>query len=404
LAEEEIHVMRQNRVRIEPMQRNCDYVLGEFLNNAAVEFATKFSEGARNQFDPARTQRATVPGPGPVATVQSKDPAAITPPPAERTRTALSFKATVLDENGNLLLEGGERIRVRIDLVNGGEQELQQVTATLSGTPSLLSQFPATTLSAGRMQPGQSRSLEFAATLPQSAQPQKAELHVTVAEPGATAPPPQILSLSIHPIGIRTDDVDQVPAVADGFKRPHTYLLSVGIGSYRDQQLSMRKYGASDAEIVANYFQSLGGLPASNVRLLQDWKALRPDIDEVLLDWLPARTGKDTVIIVYFAGIATVSPTGEIFLIPYDGNMTTTTLMESCRAWEPMLAERAPFPTGIHPGARPPMLSPYRVWPERLRMRSTGMDCLPTTSCGRSAVNPTRIGTVRSRWRKSSPI
>jgi hypothetical protein len=173
------------------------------------------------------------------------------------------------------------------------------------------------------LQPGQSHSLEFAATLPQSLQPQKAELRVTVADSSMVAPPPQILSLSIHPTGVRADDVDQVPAVADGFKRPNTYLLSVGIGSYRDQHLSMRKYGASDAEIVAAYFQSLGGLPASNVRLLQDWKALRPDIDEALLDWLPARTGKEAVVIVYFAGIATVSPTGEVFLVPYDGNMTT---------------------------------------------------------------------------------
>jgi hypothetical protein len=188
----------------------------------------------------------------------------------------------------------------------------------------LLSQFPTTTLTAGRLQPGQSKSLEFIATLPQSAQAQKADIHVAVSDPGAETPPSQALSLTIQSASASPDDVDQIPAAAADFKRPQTFLLSIGIGSYRDPQLSLRKYGASDAEMVATYFQSLGGIPASNVRLLQDWKALRPDIDEALLDWLPSQMNKEAVLIVYFAGLATVSTTGEVFLLPYDGNMTST--------------------------------------------------------------------------------
>ena len=34
---------------------------------------------------------------------------------------------------------------------------------------------------------------------------------------------------------------------------------------------------------------------------------------------------KDAVVIVYFAGLASVSSTGETFLVPYDGTATTTT-------------------------------------------------------------------------------
>lgn len=320
LGQQPISVDRSQRLLLEPTQKRCDYAnMDEFLYESGVALSVEFIRASRHQL-------AGI-GAAPAATVAGAAAKSL-PPSPEATpkagRSPLSFKATVLDENGNLVLEGGERVRVRVDLVNGGDQELQQVAATLSGTGTLLAQFPATTLSAGRLQPGQSRSLEFAATLPQSVQAQKAEIQVTVADPGVAAPPPQVLSLSIQPTGVRTDDVDQIPAAAAGFKRPHTYLLSVGIGSYRDQQLSMRKYGASDAEMVATYFQSLGGLPASNVRLLQDWKALRPDIDEALLDWLPAHMDKEAVVIVYFAGVATVSPAGEVFLIPYDGNMTTT--------------------------------------------------------------------------------
>jgi hypothetical protein len=33
---------------------------------------------------------------------------------------------------------------------------------------------------------------------------------------------------------------------------------------------------------------------------------------------------KDAVVIVYFAGLASVSSTGETFLVPYDGTATTT--------------------------------------------------------------------------------
>jgi hypothetical protein len=237
---------------------------------------------------------------------------------------SLSFKATVLDDNGNLIFEGGERIRVRVDVVNTGPQELHNVTANLSGTSVVLAQFPATTLSAGRLQPGQSRSLEFVATLPQGMQPQQAQLQVTVADPTTAAPPAQALPISIQRTGSKPDDVDQVPAIPVGFKRPNTYLISIGISSYRDQQLSVRKYAAADAELLTSYFQSIGGLPSSNVRLLQDWKALRPDIDEALMDWLPGRMNKEAVVIVYFAGLATVAPSGDVFLVPYDGNVATS--------------------------------------------------------------------------------
>ena len=152
---------------------------------------------------------------------------------------------------------------VRIGLMNGGEQELQGVTATLKGTAAVLAQFPTTTVVIGRLQPGQSRSVEFVATLPQSIQQQKAEIHVVVSDSGTRSQPTtQTLPLSIQPSGLKAEDVDTVPAVTEGFRQPHTYLISIGIGSYRDQQAAARKSASLDAEMVSNYFQSLGGLPA----------------------------------------------------------------------------------------------------------------------------------------------
>lgn len=323
LGQQTTSIAHNQRLILEPTQRRCDYGnMGEFVHDAGIALATQFIRAAR-------TQLTGTGGPAPATVTASPakpvSPTVTIPAPAKGTPSALSFKATVLDENSNLRFEGGERIRVRIDLVNGGEQELQAVTATLTGTASLLAQFPTTTLAVGRLQPSQSRSIEFAATLPQAIQQQQAEIHVTVSDSGPrTQPPPQTLALSFQATGIKADDVDHIPAAATGFRQPHTYLISIGIGSHRDQQVPSRKFASLDAEMVSSYFQSLGGLPASNVRLLQDWKALRPDIDEALLDWLPPHMNRDAVVIVYFAGLASVSSTGETFLVPYDGTAATT--------------------------------------------------------------------------------
>jgi hypothetical protein len=228
---------------------------------------------------------------------------------------------------------------VRVDVVNTGSAPIQNASASLAGTPSVVSQFPATTLPLPPLQPGETKSLEFVATLPPSVQAQKAELHVAVTETdGGASAPAQTLSLTVQPTGIRSDDVDQIPASVAGFQHAHTYLVSIGIGAYRDPQILPRKYASLDAEMVANYFQSLGGIPASNIRLLQDWKALRPDIDEALLDWLPPHMTKDAVVIVYFAGQAMMNQTGEILLVPYEGSPTAATRLYPLKDLESALA------------------------------------------------------------------
>lgn len=318
-------IVHNQRLILEPSPRRCDYGnIDEFVHDAGIGLSTQFIRAVRTQLV-ATGGTATTPA---AATI-----------PASSSSSALSFKATVLDENSNLVFEGGERIRVRIDLVNGGERELQGVTAALTGTTSLLAQFPTTKLAIGRLQPGQSRSIEFLATVPQSLQQQQAEIHVAVSDLDTrTQPPTQSLALSIQGAGIKTDDVDQIPASVSGFRQPHTYLLSIGIGSHRDREIPFRKFASLDAQMVSNYFQALGGLPAANILLLQDWKAVRSDIDEALLDWLPLHMTKDAVVIVYFAGLASVSSTGETFLVPYDGTATTTSRAYPIKDFEAALS------------------------------------------------------------------
>ncbi|TKB84972.1 MAG: hypothetical protein E8D44_06505 [Nitrospira sp.] len=343
LRESEVKVVRQERLRLEATQRNCDYIIDPFIQDTSVDFAAKVSMDVREAFGgraqaavPAAASTPVVP-PQPAAGLPTSKPQ----PPAATASAAssLRFKAMVLDENGNLVLEGGERVRVRVDIVNVGMTAIQQAIVSLSGSQALITHFPSAVLPVPSLQPGETKSIEFVATLPPSIQPQKAELHVTVEEPAShQAAPAQTLAVVMQATGIKTDDVDQIPVATTEFRQPNTYLISIGIGSYRDQQLLPRKFASLDAEMVSNYFQALGGVPSANVRLLQDWKALRPDIDEALLDWLPPHMTKDAVVIVYFAGQAMVTHTGEVLLVPYEGSPTATSRLYPLKDLEAALA------------------------------------------------------------------
>jgi hypothetical protein len=348
LRESEIRTLRQERLRLEPMQRNCDYIIGPFIEDTAVDFAVKVSTESRLAFSgPQSHPVAKTVTPAPAKPAASAAPDTVVPivpvpvpvPSASAGASSLRFKAMVLDENSNLVLEGGERVRVRVDVVNTGATPVQHASASLTGAPVILALFPATTLPLPQIQPGETKSLEFVATLPPTVQPQKAELQVVVTEAGgAAAAPSQSLVLTIQSTGIRSDDVDQIPSPVVGFQNPQSFLVSIGIGTYSDQQVHPRKYASLDAEMVSTYLQTLGGIPPSNIRLLQDWKALRPDIDEALLDWLPPRTTKDAVVIVYFAGHAMVNHTGDVFLVPYEGSPTTASRLYPLKDLESALA------------------------------------------------------------------
>ena len=236
----------------------------------------------------------------------------------------LRFKALLLDENGNLFLESGERIRVRVDVVNTGSSPIQNASASLTGTPSVIGQFLSTTLTIPPLQPGGTKSLEFAATLPSSLQPQQVEIRVSVTEAGGAAARPQALLFIIQPAGgAGADDMDQIPAPVANFHQPQTYVVSVGAGVYRDTHITSRPYASRDAGMVANYFQSLGGVPPSNIRLLQNFKAGRADLDEVLSNWPQLHAAEQAVVIVYFSGQAMVAPSGDILLVPHDGRSAT---------------------------------------------------------------------------------
>jgi hypothetical protein len=250
----------------------------------------------------------------------------------------LRFKALLLDENGNLFLESGEQIRVRVDVVNTGSSPIQNASASLTGTPSVIEQFLSTTLTIPPLQPGETKSLVFAATLPSSLQPQQVEIRVSVTESGGAAARRQTLLFIIQPAGAGADGVDQIPAPVSDFHQPQPYVVSIGASDYCDTHIAPRPYASRDADMVANYFQSLGGVPPSNIPLLQDSKAGRADLDEVLSNWPPLHTAEQAVVIVYCSGQARVAPSGDILLVPHNGR-TATGHLYSLKNMESALAK-----------------------------------------------------------------
>ncbi len=319
LREIPLKVMHKDRILVMPDQKRCDYLMDPFVQDAAAKLATLFAQASRDLLDPNR---------------RTADGA----PPAAAAGSALVFKASVLDENNNALLEGGERVRVRVDLTNTGKVPVTGIAVTLGGTPSFIAYFPAPALSVDALQPGESRTVEFATTLPPSLEGQRAEVAVSINTAStASAPAAQTVVATLRGGGGRFDSVDQIPA-SSSLQRPRTYVLSVGISAYRDPQIAARKYAALDAELVAAYFQTLGGVPATNIRLLPDWKGLRSDIEDFILEWLPRRLTGDSVVIVYFSGHAAVSPSGETYLIPYDGAHNSTARLYPMKDLEAGLA------------------------------------------------------------------
>lgn len=203
LRETEFKVVRQERLRLERLGKNCDYIIDPFIENTAVELAYKLFMDARVALGdtPASTLVAEASTPE-----SPSSPPTVTPPAATgpASPTTLRFKALLLDENSNLVFEGGEHVRVRVDVVNIGTSPVERASASLTGTAAVIEQFPTTSLRIPTLLPGQTKTVEFIATLPVTVQPQHAEILVTVTESGGAAAPPQTLSLTIRPAGTET--------------------------------------------------------------------------------------------------------------------------------------------------------------------------------------------------------
>lgn len=196
IRETAITTNRQERLRLEQLSSNCNYMIDPFIHDAVVDFATRVTYDVRLAAGGQVPSDAVTSTPPPSAVMPSSSLPLASQTPGV---SALRFKALLLDENNNLIFEGGEHLRVRVDVVNTGTTLVENASISLTGTPAVIEQFPATTLRIPPLQPGQTKSVEFIATLPMAKEARRGEIHVTVQNPGGSSAPEQTLSLTITP-------------------------------------------------------------------------------------------------------------------------------------------------------------------------------------------------------------
>src|SRR5438093_2758900 len=124
LLEQPLQAVRQERLIVEPTQKRCAYAsIDKFVYDTAVVLSIKFIREARALLAPDTLTAGA-----------SQTPSSPTGQPSAQGPAALSFKATILDENNNLILESGERVKVRVDLANSGGGPAQGVSVDRKST------------------------------------------------------------------------------------------------------------------------------------------------------------------------------------------------------------------------------------------------------------------------------
>nr|MBI3612935.1 hypothetical protein [Nitrospirota bacterium] len=242
--------------------------------------------------------------------------------------SALSFRAMLRDESQDNVLEGAERVTVDVEVNNAGPDVARGVVVALRGTPALI-QMLQNPIPVGDLQPGESKHVTVSGNLPQVPAVQQAELIVSVEAPGGSTGllRPKKFLVALRPakpesVEVLSVDVDQVPMPVRGYERKKAVALAIGVGNFREPAMPGVKYAARDAEVMANYFKAVGGMPAKRVKVLTDEHALKDDLVEAFEDWLPQQAEAGGVALVFFSGRAQVDPaTGSVVLLPHEGNV-----------------------------------------------------------------------------------
>jgi hypothetical protein len=112
------------------------------------------------------------------------------------------------------------------------------------------------------------------------------------------------------------------------------------VGQFREPGIGRVKYAARDAEVMAAYLKSIGGIPPERVRILVDTHALKSDLTEVLEEWLPKHVDPTTVAYVSVTGRGVVEPvTGAVSILPFDSTAMSGASRYSLRRLQESLAK-----------------------------------------------------------------
>jgi hypothetical protein len=255
------------------------------------------------------------------------------------------FRAIVRHENQDQVFHSGEAVAIEIEVKNEGPGIARAVELLVAATPILTKQIPGV-VSIGDLQPGEVKHVTLdgkVGTINAAAQEEltlilraksplvqlpSAKRFLVVMKPASTAeaaPPPV--------------DVDRLPKRPSLLKQPKAIGIVVGVGQFRESGIPSVKFAAQDAEAMAMYLKSIGGIPPERIRILVDSHALKHNLAEVLEEWLPQQVDSTTVVYISVTGRGMVDPTtGAVSMIPFDGMAASRARLYSLRRLQESLA------------------------------------------------------------------
>lgn len=297
---------------------------------------------------PAVSAAAAAPTPVPVPVPMPAAPAG--PSPAGATASAeqpstLVFRAIIRDENRNQLLHEGEQVSVEIEVKNEGPGTASGIEILVSGSAALVEMIPEV-LPVGDIPPGEVKHLSVNGKVGAVSEDTQAELVLAVRakSPAVQLPSVKKFVMAVKPANAPDAvavpvDVDQLPKPSGKLKQPKAVGIAVGIGQFRDAGVSRVKYAQQDADVVAKYWNAVGGIPAERIRRLFDDRALKGDLVEAFEEWLPKQADGTTVVYVFIAGRGLVDPaTGAVSVIPFDGTVGSSGRLYSLRRLQEALS------------------------------------------------------------------
>jgi len=268
---------------------------------------------------------------GPITSLPTVVEAREKPPQVASSTTGrpaqLSFRAIIRDENRDQFLQPNESLTIEIEVKNEGMGEAKDVTVMAEGKAELAALFPSE-VSLGLFKPGEIKrtSIRQRVTASQEALQGELTLNLRTTSQVTSVTPPKVFSFGVKPRAMdpaMVPDVDNPSNALAAFHQPKAVIISIGIGTFREEQVPAVKYARHDAEVVAEYLRIIGGVPGERIRILLDRQALERDLEDTFERWLRKRADRETVVYVFFAGRALVDgETGAISLVPYDGTLS----------------------------------------------------------------------------------
>ncbi len=106
----------------------------------------------------------------------------------------------------------------------------------------------------------------------------------------------------------------------DATSDKNAYAIVIGVEQYR-QKLPKADFATHDAQAMTEALTKVMGYPAENVITLINDQATNADLAKYIEKWLLKQAKIGSTVFIYFSGLGTSNPeTGDVFLIPYDGD------------------------------------------------------------------------------------